>query len=109
MSRIGGTRPAPNRVAKFHTPEIVVGPGSFPEAGAAASGLGVRRPLVVSDHGLEHTPWYARLLDDLGSQGLVTASYLDVSPNPRAGEVSNGFAAYRAHGADGIIALGGDR
>jgi len=107
MSRIGGTRPAPNRVAKFHTPEIVVGPGSFPEAGAAASGLGVRRPLVVSDRKLEHTPWYGRLLEDLRAQGLVAASYLDVSPNPRAGEVSSGFAAYRAHGADGIIALGG--
>ncbi|WYY09484.1 iron-containing alcohol dehydrogenase [Gordonia hydrophobica] len=104
---MGGPRPAPNRVAKFHTPEIVVGPGSFPETGAVVAGLGVQRPLVVSDRHLETTPWYAQLLDGLRAQGLTPASYLDVTPNPRAGEVADGFTAYRAHGADGLIALGG--
>lgn len=96
-----------SRVAKFHTPEIVVGPGSFPEAAIAASGLGIRRPLLVSDRHLASTPWYSTLLTDLRRQGLTPASYLDVSPNPRAGEVANGFTAYRAHDADGLIALGG--
>ncbi|GAA2376503.1 MULTISPECIES: iron-containing alcohol dehydrogenase [Gordonia] len=100
-------RRATTSVAKFHTPEIVLGPGSFPEAAVAVAGLGVRRPLVVSDRRLEAAPWYGALLDDLRAQGLSPASYLDVTPNPRAGEVADGFAAYRAHGADGLIALGG--
>ncbi|AUH69454.1 MULTISPECIES: iron-containing alcohol dehydrogenase [Gordonia] len=100
-------RRATTSVAKFHTPEIVLGPGSFPEAAVAVAGLGVRRPLVVSDRRLEAAPWYGALLDDLRAQGLSPASYLDVTPNPRAGEVADGFAAYRTHGADGLIALGG--
>ncbi|MGB3602610.1 iron-containing alcohol dehydrogenase [Gordonia sp. (in: high G+C Gram-positive bacteria)] len=96
-----------SRIAKFHTPEIVVGPGSLPEAAIAVTGLGVERPLVVSDRHVEATPWFSMLLADLRKQGLAAASYLDVSPNPRAGEVTDGFTAYRAHGADGLIALGG--
>lgn len=107
MSGPGGSRPATSRVAKFHTPEIVVGPGSFPESVAVAVGLGVRRPLVVSDRRLQATPWYGQLLDGLRAEGLEPASYVDVTPNPRAGEVTAGFAAYRAHGADGLLALGG--
>lgn len=103
----GAARPTAAHVVKFHTPEIVLGPGSFPEAAVMVSGLGVRRPLVVSDRRLENTPWYPQLLRDLRAQGLAPATYLDVTPNPRAGEVSAGFAAYRAHGADGLVALGG--
>ncbi|WP_336820008.1 iron-containing alcohol dehydrogenase [Gordonia sp. MMO-8] len=94
-------------VAKFHTPEIVLGRGAFPEAAIAAAGLGIRRPLIVSDRKIEQTPWYERLLVDLRRQGLEPGSYLGVSPNPRAQEIAEGFTAYQGHAADGIVALGG--
>ncbi|MFC3244134.1 iron-containing alcohol dehydrogenase [Gordonia humi] len=94
-------------MSKFHTPEIVSGRGSFPEAATAIGGLGVQRPLVVSDRTIEQTPWFGRLMADLGEQGLRPAAYLGVSPNPRAHEVADGFAAYQAHDADGLVALGG--
>lgn len=100
-------RPTPMPIAKFHAPEIVIGPGSFPEAAVAVANLGVRRPLVVSDRNLEQTPWYERLLGDLRAAGLEPAPYLDVTPNPRASEVSAGMTGYRAHAADGLVALGG--
>jgi len=102
----GRRRPATS-VAKFHTPEIVLGRGAFPEAAGALAGLGVRRPLLVADRRIENTPWYERLLDDLRAAGLSPAAYLDVTPNPRATEVAAGLAAYTGHGADGLIALGG--
>ncbi|MCF8590205.1 iron-containing alcohol dehydrogenase [Gordonia liuliyuniae] len=102
-----GRARAATSVAKFHTPEIVLGRGAFPEASVTVAGLGVRRPLIVSDRTIEQTPWYDRLFADLQRRGLQPASYLDVSPNPRSHEVADGFAAYTAHGADGLVALGG--
>ena len=104
----GGTgRRRPGHVAKFHAPEIVLGPGAFGEVPQATSGLGMRRPLVVSDRGLERTRWYAQLMSGLADAGLDAASFLDVSPNPRAGEVTAAFLAYKGHDADGLVALGG--
>nr|WP_139025793.1 iron-containing alcohol dehydrogenase [Gordonia neofelifaecis] len=101
------SRRAATSVAKFHTPEIVLGRGAFAEVAGVVAGLGVRRPLVVSDRRLAETPWPDRLVDELTRHGPVPAVYLGVTPNPRATEVARGFADYRAHGADGLIALGG--
>ena len=104
----GGTRRrSAGHVAKFHAPEIVLGPGAFGEVPLATSGLGMRRPLVVSDRGLEGTPWYARLMSGLADAGLHATAFVDVSPNPRAGEVTAAFLAYNSHDADGLVALGG--
>lgn len=95
------------RVAKFHTPEIVFGPGALEQVGAVTAALGVGRPLVVSDHHLAQTPWLDRMLTDLRAQGAEPAAFCDVTPNPRAGEVVAGATAYARHRADGLIALGG--
>ncbi|GEE02136.1 1,3-propanediol dehydrogenase [Gordonia spumicola] len=108
MSDVGGAGwRRPSAVAKFHTPEIVLGRGAFVEAAVAVAGLGVRRPLIVSDRTIERTRWYGDLVADLRRQGLTPGAHLDVSPNPRAQEIADGFAAYQAHGADGLVALGG--
>ncbi|UQE76352.1 iron-containing alcohol dehydrogenase [Gordonia sp. PP30] len=96
-----------NRVVKFHTPEILFGPGALAEAANAVAALGVARPLVVSDANLAETPWFDRLLADLRGRGLTPAPYLGVTPNPRAEEVAAGQRAYAAHRADGLVALGG--
>ncbi|GAA3962297.1 iron-containing alcohol dehydrogenase [Gordonia caeni] len=95
------------RVTKFHTPEILFGPGALAEAANAVAALGVSRPLVVSDRRLAETEWFSRLLADLRGRGLTPAAYLDVTPNPRAEEVIAGRSAYGEHRADGLVALGG--
>ena len=88
----GARRRGAGQVAKFHAPEIVLGPGAFDEVGPATAGLGMRRPLVVSDRCLQQTPWFGMLLERLAGAGLEAASYVDVSPNPRAGEVASADA-----------------
>ena len=50
------------RLAKFHAPEIVFGPGSLPEAAYAAVRLGARRPMLVADPGLLAAGWPDELL-----------------------------------------------
>lgn len=95
------------RIAKFHTPEIIVGSGSLDEVPRAAGGLGMRRLLVVSDRPLVATPWYPELAQSLRHAGLRVSSFTGVSPNPRAPEIAAGFEQYEQAGADGIVALGG--
>lgn len=96
-----------DRVAKFHTPEIVFGPEALSEVGNVVAALGIGRPLVVSDHRLAQTPWLDRVLTNLRARGLDPAVFLDVTPNPRAAEVATGYEAFRRHHGDGLVALGG--
>src|SRR6266567_779914 len=49
----------PGRLAKFHVPEIVFGPGALAELGHCAARLGARRPFLVTDPGLIEAGWAA--------------------------------------------------
>ncbi|WP_290713439.1 iron-containing alcohol dehydrogenase, partial [Gordonia sp. UBA5067] len=95
------------RVVKFHTPQIVFGPGALDEVANAVAALGISRPLLVSDHCLAQTPWLDRVVSDLRRRGLSPEVFLGVTPNPRATEVEAGRAAYGEHHADGLVAVGG--
>jgi alcohol dehydrogenase class IV len=68
------------------------------------SQLGVARPLVVSDHGIEA----AGLLDEVAAGPLAGAPrFLEVPPNPTEAAVEAAVEAYRANACDGIVAVGG--
>ncbi|MDL9937012.1 iron-containing alcohol dehydrogenase [Gordonia sp. ABSL1-1] len=95
------------RVAKFHTPEIIVGSGALAEVPAAALGLGMKRLMIVADRGIVATPWYPEVADRLRAAGLVVSSFSDISPNPRAPEISAAFEHYEMRRCDGIVAVGG--
>ena len=95
------------RVAKFHTPEVIIGRGALAEIPRAAEGLGVSRLLVVSDRGILGSPWFSELADRLDKAGIRTSSFTGISPNPRAGEVGAGLERYGMARCDGIVALGG--
>jgi alcohol dehydrogenase class IV len=86
---------------------IFFGPGVRKDVGAHLAAQGVRRPLLVTDKGLAALPLPKELLDSVRGGGLEPALFADVSGNPTASQVAAGTAAYRAHRADGIIALGG--
>jgi 4-hydroxybutyrate dehydrogenase len=80
------------------------------EAGAvrtlpdALAALGITRPLVVSDRGLEATG----LLDKVAALCPAGAPrFLDVPTNPTEAATMAAAAQYRAEGCDGIVAVGG--
>jgi alcohol dehydrogenase class IV len=69
--------------------------------------LGSRRPLLVTDKQLAElrpVTGTRKLLDDAG---LSPAVFSGVWGNPVKSQVTAGVAAYRAHNADSIVALGG--
>ena len=101
-----GTDP-PVRLAKFHAPEIVFGPGALAELGHCAARLGARRPFLVTDPGLIETGWADEAIGYLREGGLGPAVWHDVTPNPKDHEIEAAFQRYIETGSDVIVGLGG--
>jgi alcohol dehydrogenase class IV len=89
---------------------------SFPTAirfGAGARKLvaqhlkdqGLKRPLIVTDKALAALPVLAEFKSHL--EGLDVAVFGGVFGNPTCSQVMDGAAAFKAHGADCVIGLGG--
>ncbi|KZE28183.1 iron-containing alcohol dehydrogenase [Chelatococcus daeguensis] len=80
------------------------GPGSLAKLPESLTGLGIRRPLLVSDRGLAATPLVERVRA-LCPEG--TPVFLDVPTNPTEEAALAALALYKAEGCDGLVALGG--
>jgi 4-hydroxybutyrate dehydrogenase len=94
--------------ARFNYPtRILFGQGVIEDLAAEVKALGGRRPLLVPDSGLMKTDIPGRIQKILKGNGLEPAVFSDVSPNPTDGQVDAGAAAFSAHGADFIVAVGG--
>ena len=83
---------------------IRFGFGVLAELGAALGGLGVKRPLLVTDAGLRASGLLDKVLAVCPEPGAV----FDGTPtNPTEDAVLAALASYRAEECDGLIALGG--
>lgn len=85
-------------------PRLVFGPGAVSALPDELLSLGVVRPLLLSDRGLERAGAVAAVLRTL--PGPVV-QHLDVPENPTAAGVDAALATYREAGCDGVVALGG--
>jgi choline dehydrogenase len=82
---------------------IVHGPGSLGRLAEVAEELGIGRPLLVTDRGVEAAGLVAQALDVLPDAVV----FADVFANPDIELVGRARAAYDAEGCDGLVALGG--
>ena len=87
--------------------QIRFGPGRIAELADACAMLGMQRPLVVTDPGLASLPMVTAVTAKIGTAGLSTGLFSDVRGNPVGQDVTNGVAAFRDGGHDGVIAFGG--
>ncbi len=79
--------------------------GAVAKAAELAAGLGMKRPLLVTDPGLARGPVFSRVQDVLAR---LTPAVFDRTPqNPDESAVVAAVAAYRANDCDGVIAVGG--
>jgi len=86
---------------------IIFGPGALHELGSEANGLGIARPLLVTDHGVVACGLAEQVLSESRRAGLASELFEDVNPNPVEKNVRDGLEAYRRGNCDGIIGLGG--
>ncbi|MGZ4315575.1 MAG: iron-containing alcohol dehydrogenase [Gaiellaceae bacterium] len=93
---------------ELHVPSlIVIAGGCSGRIGEVAGGLGVRRALLVTDAFMAERGPVPQLLGLLRGAGIETAVFAGVQPDPTTENVTGALEAFRSHGADGIVAVGG--
>lgn len=86
---------------------IVFGPGASSQLADHVKRLGKGRPLVVADAGVVKAGIVAKITAALEAAGLPARVFDAVDPNPVEKNVFDGVAAYKAHGADIVVSVGG--
>jgi len=86
---------------------IRFGAGRISEIAEACAAAGIKKPLLVTDHGLASMVITTKTLDLLEAAGLGSAMFSDVDPNPNEKNAEAGVKAYREGGHDGVVAFGG--
>lgn len=95
-------------VAGLSLPRIVrVGRGAAEELGDVVAGLGLSRPLLVTDAFLVGTGAAERLTATLLRAGLSPRLFSDTVPDPTTDSLAPGLTALHDHGADSVIGFGG--
>lgn len=88
---------------------VVFGPSAVAQAGAEAKRLGaaVTSALLVADRGVASAGLLEPVENALGAAGVGATRFIDVEPNPVEKNVHDGVKAFRAAGADIVVAVGG--
>ena len=85
-------------------PRLVFGLGALARLPDELALLGMQRPLLIADNGLETAGLVAKVR---AVAPAFAAEFLDVAENPTAAGADAAARAYRDGGCDGIVALGG--
>ena len=87
--------------------EILAGAGRIAELPGRVRDAGIGRVLIVTDPGVAGLPFFAGIVESFEKTNIATAVFKDVHPDPLAEDVAAGAAAYKAHGAQAVVAIGG--
>jgi len=87
--------------------EVLAGAGRIGELAGRVHDLGVRRVLIVSDAQVAQLPFFAPLVASLEAENIAVACFTGTHPDPLESDVSAGVAAFHAHEAALIVAIGG--
>ena len=83
------------------------GAGCIREIPAEIKGRGIQKVFVCSDPDLVKFGVTKKVLDVLDAANIPYTLYSEIKPNPTIENVQTGVKAYKASGANGIIAIGG--
>ena len=83
------------------------GAGRISELGEVCKGLGLSRPLFVTDRQIINLPIAQQALEHLKAAGLGCAAFAEVDPNPTEHNLAAGLQVYAEGSHDGVIAFGG--
>lgn len=86
---------------------IVFGAGAIAGLPQQCAQLGMQRPLLVTDSGLQAATFIGEMLDNCRRCGVDARLFADVQSNPVDHNVEAGLQAFRSGGCDGIICAGG--
>ena len=84
-----------------------IGGGASEEIGAVLRGLGLERPLLVTDPFLVRIGRAERLAAAMAASGITAETFADTVPDPTVASVEQGLAALRAGSFDCVVGFGG--
>jgi len=87
--------------------KIIFGPGVVQQIGTQLLTMGLSRPLVITDPGVKKAGIAQQVCDVLEAAGIAHEVFDGVEANPKDVNAEAGAVAYRAFGADCLIAIGG--
>lgn len=95
-------------VRSYESPtRLVHGIHAVAKVGEEARGIGMMRPLVVTDQGIVNAGILDEAMEPLREAGLDPVVYDRVRANPDIGLVDEGAGFYLSERCDGLIGLGG--
>jgi choline dehydrogenase len=96
------------RIRSFETPTVMKhGFGAIRSLGAEAAALGLARPMIVTDAGVERAGILAQATRSLNTARIAHVLFNKVLPNPPISLVDSGAEVYCREACDGIIGIGG--
>lgn len=87
--------------------EMRIGGGAVDQLPEVVSGLGSRRPMVITDGFLTGSGLADRLVQSLVAADLDAVAFDGTVPDPTTDSLDEGLRAVRDHGADLLIGVGG--
>ena len=84
-----------------------VGENRINDIAIACEGLGITKPLLVTDKGLAETEIVKNTLSILKEKNIRTKLYSNVVGNPTGNNVNEGVESFKKNNCDGVIAFGG--
>lgn len=93
-------------VQVLNMPRTVCAAGAISTLASELAALGVRRPLLVTDRGIQSAGLVTKVTAAYGSAGAMTV-FDGVTENPLFSDVASGTSLYARQGCDGVVALGG--
>jgi alcohol dehydrogenase YqhD (iron-dependent ADH family) len=104
MKHILGER---TMITQFYMPvKLIIGPGSVGQLGQEAKAIG-KKALIVTYPDVRRVGILDKIIEDLRKNGVETAIFEEVEPNPRSVTIDKGAAMARKEKVDMIIGLGG--
>ena len=89
-------------------PEVLrIGGGATEALAEILTGIGIRKPLLVTDPFLANSPLLARVTGPLARAGIEFELFADTVSDPTTGVIEEGVRRLHACGADGLVAFGG--
>jgi alcohol dehydrogenase class IV len=86
---------------------IVFGPGEVKKTGEEARAQAITRALVVTDAGVAGAGLVEPVLASLAEAGIVARVFDGIDSNPTEANLRAAVDAWREHGADGVVGVGG--
>lgn len=97
-----------SQLSTFFMPSVnLFGPGSVKEVGEQLKDLKVKKPLLVTDEGLNEIGIVEDIAEYIRDAGLDVVIFPKAQPNPTDENVAEGVEIYNKENCDSIVTLGG--